>query len=54
VHRHGLRVFTQLWHCGMQDHGTFLSDNMNPVFAPPASRSRRASTASRSQAPTGT
>jgi 2,4-dienoyl-CoA reductase-like NADH-dependent reductase (Old Yellow Enzyme family) len=34
VHQHGSKIFTQLWHCGMQNHGTFLLDNMNPVFGP--------------------
>ena len=34
VHRHGSRVFTQLWHAGLQDYGSAVTDNHHAIFGP--------------------
>ena len=34
VHRHGSRLFTQLWHAGLQDHGIVNLDAHHPVLGP--------------------
>jgi 2,4-dienoyl-CoA reductase-like NADH-dependent reductase (Old Yellow Enzyme family)/threonine dehydrogenase-like Zn-dependent dehydrogenase len=34
VHSHGSRIFTQLWHAGLQDHGIVNLDSHHPVLAP--------------------
>jgi 2,4-dienoyl-CoA reductase-like NADH-dependent reductase (Old Yellow Enzyme family)/thioredoxin reductase len=36
VHGHGARIFTQLWHAGLQDHGIVDLDNHHPVLGPSA------------------
>ncbi len=34
VHRHGAKIFTQLWHAGLQDHGIINLDGQHPVLGP--------------------
>jgi 2,4-dienoyl-CoA reductase-like NADH-dependent reductase (Old Yellow Enzyme family)/thioredoxin reductase len=34
VHRHGAKIFTQLWHAGLQDHGIVDLDGHHPVLGP--------------------
>jgi 2,4-dienoyl-CoA reductase-like NADH-dependent reductase (Old Yellow Enzyme family)/thioredoxin reductase len=34
VHSHGSKIFTQLWHAGLQDHGIVNLDAHHPVLGP--------------------
>lgn len=34
AHRHGSKIFTQLWHAGLQDHGIVDLDAHHPVLGP--------------------
>jgi 2,4-dienoyl-CoA reductase-like NADH-dependent reductase (Old Yellow Enzyme family)/thioredoxin reductase len=36
VHAHGAKIFTQLWHTGLQDFGTVPLEGQHPVFGPSA------------------
>src|ERR1700730_15954533 len=36
VHSHGAKIFTQLWHTGLQDFGTVPLENQHPVWGPSA------------------
>jgi len=36
VHKHGSKIFTQLWHSGLQTTGTMVLENQHPVLGPSA------------------